>query len=154
MCPQEIRAWLELALSVVTLVVLAIYGWDTHRIAVTITELGENSQKPFITIAGLNDNESTLENQGVGVALNVQGWVYNLDGTRHEFIRENIGAGRHSQKPIPINRTTLRNARFEYASLGGNEYVTEIDQTGFAKFIKCPPVKKKNKVMALFVQGL
>ncbi len=145
MCPHEIRDWLEFGLSVLTLGVLSIYGWDTHVIAHTIAALRENSQKPFITIARLNDIESTLENQGVGVALNVQGWVYRLDGTKHEFIRESIGAGRHSQRPIPINRTTLRNARFEYASLGGNEYVTEIDQTGSAKFIKCPPLKKKKK---------
>lgn len=145
---MEIRAWSELVLGVLTLGVLCIYGWDTHLIARTIAALRENSQMPFITLAGLNDNLTTLENQGVGVALNVQGWVYHQDGTKYEIIRENIGAGRSSRIKISIDSSTLRNARFEYASLSGHEYVTEIDQTGYAKFLKVSAMREEEAAKA------
>jgi hypothetical protein len=149
--PASVEAWATVALAgltLVTLIVLFVYAWDTKKIARASVEQLENSQMPFITVSEETDNISKLENQGVGVALNVQGRVYHRDGATYEIIRENIGPGGTSRRAISVDSSTLRNARFEYASLSGREYVTEIDQAGIAKFLKVSAMREEETAKA------
>ena len=149
--PVSIEAWATVALAgltLVTLIVLCVYARDTKKIARASVEQLENSQMPFITLSEQSDNISKLQNQGVGVALNVQGLVYHRDETRYETIRENIGPGGTSRRSISVDSSNLRNARFTYASLSGREYVTEIDQAGIAKFLKASAMREEEAAKA------
>ena len=61
-------------LTVMTLIVLCIYAWDTHKIAKTSVEQLNNSQIPFLALgkSGNTDNSVWLiENQGNSAALNL-----------------------------------------------------------------------------------
>jgi hypothetical protein len=91
-------AWIEaiatalLALfTLITLIVLCVYAWDTKTIARASVEQGENAQMPLISLThAQSSTEYSLENQGFGPAMNVHGYAFDLVGEKHDFTRENI----------------------------------------------------------------
>jgi hypothetical protein len=136
------------ALATLGLAVLAVpnlkflrrYVTDTTRLAETASEQLESTQSPFVV---LTKEESPnpifmtayrLENQGSGPAINVTGWALYEDGERKTYYRASIEkSGFRDLEASPL----IINARFEYESLSGRKYITNMNG-GTTTFIKCP----------------
>jgi hypothetical protein len=99
----------------------------------------EGSQTPFIVLT-IEDNHNPifkvvyrLENHGSGPAINVTGRILYDDGESGPYQRTIIEKGGSIEldaSPIVFN------ARFEYESLSGRKYITNMDG-GKTTFIKC-----------------
>jgi hypothetical protein len=138
-----------------TLCVLWGYARDTKRIAETSNEQLESSQTPFIVLVKGELRVKTiayrLENQGSGPAINVQGWIQWGSEEREDFPRKCIGKGGSIDFEALEN---FKSARFEYQSVSGREYVTEMDAYGVTKFIRVPVKGLKTYGLDLTGRGM
>jgi hypothetical protein len=141
-------------LALPNLIMLRRYVKDTNRLA-SIGNLQlessqkqlelsreqlEGSQSPFVVLM-IEENPNPifmvgyrLENQGSGPPINVSGWILYDDGERKVYQRASIEKGGVvvlEASPLAIN------ARFEYESLSGRKYITNMNG-GTATFIKSP----------------
>lgn len=127
--------WIQVAVSVATLLVLCIYAVDTRRIAKASLLQIENAQKPVLVllqkpqVVGQHAGGWALENQGSGAAINVR---HSDIGGGGQF-RENVRALAKSDFLIfeSFNIDVMRNHVFtaEYESLGGRRYRTVVSGT-------------------------
>jgi hypothetical protein len=124
------------------------YVKDTKRLAETSIEQLESAQTPFLALkmqatdfrAGAVSFSYQLENQGFGPALNVTGLFKCEPSEPHDLFGVTIAKG----FSIPLEGTSrIYEGRFDYESLSEKRYATEINNIGFAKFIRVGPEKHK-----------
>lgn len=135
----------------VTLVVLAVYTWETHKLRIAAWEQVESLSKPCLTLWAklrdgadailemdgavgnldlrANDAQFVVHNIGNGVALNVRYVFRSLeagaaqDKTERYFVR--VLAGEKISMPEPINASSYSGAYelvFWFESIGGTKY--------------------------------
>ena len=135
------------ALSVLTLLVLCRYAWDTYKLANASVEQVKNAQMPFLALVKVErdfPNKTNqliarlpttflawaVENQGNAAAVNISIHGEILPGAMDEqtVLFESIN-------PIPVRGNILLNVRpaatitsctIAYSSLDGREFRTEI----------------------------
>jgi hypothetical protein len=141
-------------LAVPNLRMLRRYVEDTNRLAVISNDQLESSQKqlelsreqlegsqaPFVVLT-IEESPNPLfmvvyrlENQGSGPAINISGQIWYEDGERKVYQRASVEKGGSIE--LEASQRVI-NARFEYESLSGRKYITNMDG-GTTTFIKSP----------------
>ena len=151
--PAWVQAYSSAALvvlSIITLTVLFLYAWDTHKLANASVEQVKNAQMPFLALVRLTkvDNEVELmmaqvgslhsptylawavQNQGNSAAVNIRARGEFAEGTAS-------GSSSFSEplNPIPVGASVfigvhpsahVTTCTIDYSSLNGREFRTEI----------------------------
>jgi hypothetical protein len=148
--PAWVQAYSSAALvilSFVTLAVLCLYAWDTHKLAKASVEQVKNAQMPFLALVKADKDVDPItarvsalspptypawavQNQGSAAAVNVR-----VRGECAERTANAPSSFSEPLNPIPVGAYTflrvhssaqIRSCTIEYVSLAGREFRTEI----------------------------
>ena len=135
-----------LILSLITLVVLCFYAWDTHALAKASIQQVENAQMPFLALVKLHRELPVAVQQRSGLTSGYWIWVIQNQGNaaainikvRGEMVKERTGDSESftsSIAPIPVGdnkslspdgRAVITSCTIEYESLDGRTFCTAI----------------------------
>ena len=129
---------IQVVLTLLTLLVLLRYVWDTRRIAKASVRQIENAQTPFLAVLQQEHLVGqvggwVLENQGFGPALNIVcGYRQNQRNVRVQMYSLAPRTPRSLASHFENARGTPEGFKIEYESVSGEKYQTFITWEGEA----------------------
>src|ERR1700686_3643336 len=119
---------IQVVLTLLTLLVLLRYVWDTRRIAKASVQQIENAQAPFLAVRQQEHLEGqvggwVLENQGFGPALNIVcSYRQNQQDVRVQMYSLGPRTPRSLGNHFANARCTPEGFKIEYESVSGKKY--------------------------------